>query len=428
MAKEDKEKQSRIVHKHSLTSFLTTFSFVIVTVSGIMMFMVPPGRIASWTEWKFIGLTREEWVRVHVVLSVFFAGIGIYHLILNWRIFVNYIISKVSKGLHYTRELIISIVIVLFCSFGAYFQIFPFGQFITFNNWVKTLWVTSPEFEPPIAHAEALSLVSFTTRMGMNLEQAMEELKKNKISVEDVNDPLSLIGEKNHISPMEIYVKIKKFEKPLTPSTIFTEEMVEQKFEGRGIGEKTLAQVAKENNLDLDAMKKRLSAQDLPPQEGETIRQLADRQKIKTVPIQILKMALVDKSAVPKEAPKETAPTVKEKAPAQKSPLPAAPSPVQPTPTVSTKSAIPAAPATQKAPGFTEEMVKTQFEGKGIGEKPLAQVAKENNLDMSYINKRLATKNLSMKEGETLKEMAARYNTTPIELMKMILVENPSGK
>ncbi len=53
---------------------------------------------------------------------------------------------------------------------------------------------------------------------------------------------------------------------------------------------------------------------------------------------------------------------------------------------------------------------------------------KENNLDMNYISKRLAAKNLSMKEGETLKEMAARYNTTPIELMKMILVENPSVK
>jgi hypothetical protein len=32
-----------------------------------------------------------------------------------------------------------------------------------------------------------------------------------------------------------------------------------------------------------------------------------------------------------------------------------------------------------------------------------------------------------MKEGETIKEMAARQNTTPIEFMKM-LVESTSGK
>ena len=76
MAKEDKDKQNHIVHGHSLTTFLTTFSFVIVAVSGTMMFIVPPGRIASWTEWKFIGLTREEWVSIHVVLSIFFAGVS----------------------------------------------------------------------------------------------------------------------------------------------------------------------------------------------------------------------------------------------------------------------------------------------------------------------------------------------------------------
>ena len=72
-------------------------------------------------------------------------------------------------------------------------------------------------------------------------------------------------------------------------------------------------------------------------------------------------------------------------------------------------------------------MVKAQFEGKGIGEKTLAQVAKENNIDMEYIKKRLSAKSFSMKEGETIKEMAARYNTTPIEFMKA-LVEGPSGK
>jgi hypothetical protein len=204
--------------------------------------------------------------------------------------------------------------------------------------------------------------------------------------------------------------------------------MVEQKFEGRGIGEKTLAQVAKENNLDLDAMKKRLSAQGLTLQEGEKIRQLADRQKTKTIPIQILKMALVDKTQVPKEEPKETAPVVKAVAPAPKAPSPTTPSPVEPAPSVSPKSAIPAAPTTPKVTGYTEEMVKTQFEGKGIGEKTLAQVVKENNLDMNYINERLVAKNLSIKEDETLRQMAARYNTTPIELMKMVLVENPDGK
>ena len=53
---------------------------------------------------------------------------------------------------------------------------------------------------------------------------------------------------------------------------------------------------------------------------------------------------------------------------------------------------------------------------------------KLNNLEMDGITKRLTAKNLSAKEGETLKEMAARHKTAPIELMKMILVEQPRRK
>jgi polyferredoxin len=123
-----------------------------------------------------------------------------------------------------------------------------------------------------------------------------------------------------------------------------------------------------------------------------------------------------------KEKPVEAAPVVKQTLPGTKETTPAVKTPT------TTPDAAPVGTTTQKTPAYTEEMVKAQFEGKGIGEKPLAQVAKENNIDMEYIKKRLSAKNFSMKEGETVKEIAARYNTTPIEFMKMLLVEGPSGK
>jgi hypothetical protein len=51
---------------------------------------------------------------------------------------------------------------------------------------------------------------------------------------------------------------------------------------------------------------------------------------------------------------------------------------------------------------------------------------KENNLDTNYIDRRLAANNLPANEGDTMKEMFARYNTTVVELLKMIFIENPS--
>ena len=63
-----------------------------------------------------------------------------------------------------------------------------------------------------------------------------------------------------------------------------------------------------------------------------------------------------EKSVEAVPATKQTPPGTKETAPAVKTPAVA-------------PGAAPAAPATQKTPAYTEEMVKAQFEGKGIGEK-----------------------------------------------------------
>jgi hypothetical protein len=47
---------------------------------------------------------------------------------------------------------------------------------------------------------------------------------------------------------------------------------------------------------------------------------------------------------------------------------------------------------------------------------------------MEYIKNRLSANNFIAKEGETVKEIAARYNTNPINFMKQLLVEGTSGK
>jgi len=102
-------------------------------------------------------------VRIHVVLSIFFAGIGTYHLILNWRVFVSYVMSKMSKGFHHTRELILAIAIVLLCTFGAYFKMF-LSESSSRLTMGQNHMGNESGVRAPIAHAEALSLVSFTTR------------------------------------------------------------------------------------------------------------------------------------------------------------------------------------------------------------------------------------------------------------------------
>ena len=44
----------------SLIAFLVTWAFAVLTVTGIVLYIVPQGRIAYWTHWSLAGLDKEQ--------------------------------------------------------------------------------------------------------------------------------------------------------------------------------------------------------------------------------------------------------------------------------------------------------------------------------------------------------------------------------
>ena len=52
-----KNKQST----RSLTAFLVTWSFLVLTITGLVLYIVPQGRIAYWVHWSLLGLEKEQW-------------------------------------------------------------------------------------------------------------------------------------------------------------------------------------------------------------------------------------------------------------------------------------------------------------------------------------------------------------------------------
>jgi hypothetical protein len=73
-----------------LTSLMTAAGFLIMTVSGIVAFIVPHGRIAYWTDWRFFGLTKNNWGDIHVIGCALFLIAGGFHIYFNWRPLTSY--------------------------------------------------------------------------------------------------------------------------------------------------------------------------------------------------------------------------------------------------------------------------------------------------------------------------------------------------
>ncbi|MCE5311735.1 MAG: DUF4405 domain-containing protein [Nitrospiraceae bacterium] len=286
--------QNKGFHKRGFISLLTALSFVAMTISGIVLYFAPLGRIAYWTDWKFALLTKTDWINIHILTSLLFAIGAIWHVWLNWKVFWSYIAGKIQAAAGMKKELVIAAVITIAFTFGPVYGIPPFSYVIDFGDYLKKAWITSSEYEPPFGHAEQLSLRALAKKTNIDLDKAVAELRQSGIRFDNTSESLEKIARANNKNAMQIFAVIKKFQKTdkIDSSVKFSPELVEERFAGTGIGRKTLKQVAEENGLDIEASKKKLAAKGISIKDDETFKDAATKYDI--YPIDLMKIILVE--------------------------------------------------------------------------------------------------------------------------------------
>jgi hypothetical protein len=278
----------------SFVSMLTLAGFLIMGTTGIILFITPAGRIAYWTNWTFAGLTKTQWGNIHIVSSLVFVAAGIVHTWLNWKPLKGYLSGRAHKGFRLSWEMAIAGLLALFLVFGAALEIPPLNSLLNFNASVKDSWIVEEAYEPPFGHAEMLSLKGFAKKQGIDISGAVETLQSQGIKVVSVDDAMEKIAQDNATSPMELYRIIKHLEKASddTGEAVYTTEMIEERFAGTGIGQKTLVQVCEQLGLDYSIARKRLGQKGIKIGAGEKIKDSAERYDMN--PLDLLKIALVE--------------------------------------------------------------------------------------------------------------------------------------
>jgi hypothetical protein len=279
----------------SLTAFIVTWSFLVLTVTGIVLYIVPQGRVAYWVDWSLLGLEKTDWANVHMVFGGVFIAMGILHLYFNWKPFKKYLAARVSGHLEVTRELVASIVISVLIIAGSIADVPPVSWVFDLNEAVKAAWVTSPEYEPPFGHAEEVSLKTLAKRTDLDLPAVVQTLRTQNIQFGDASDSIKSIAVANGMNPMQVYALISDLKKPggeLVVGDAMTAEEVEERFAGTGLGSKNLADLCQSLNVELALAQSRLARAGVTAQPDERLRPIADRYDVS--PIDILKIILVD--------------------------------------------------------------------------------------------------------------------------------------
>ena len=99
----------------AMTSVFIASSFLLLLVSGAVLFISPPGRVANWSNWRMIGLTKHDWIGVHTWFAAVFVLTAVFHLIFNFRPLVNYFRDRLTRRIGWRWEWVAAVALCCWC-------------------------------------------------------------------------------------------------------------------------------------------------------------------------------------------------------------------------------------------------------------------------------------------------------------------------
>jgi len=258
-------------------SVLTALSFIGMAFTGVILFVVPPGRIANWTGWTLLGLTKHQWIGLHDWFSIIFVVASVFHVYLNWKLFVSYFKSKVSKAFALRIEWALALVVCIVVFFGTLGDVTPFSSLLVWNENIKHSW-DSPQQRAPIPHAELLTLTELAEQVrDVDLETMLANLKTWGIEVESPDIVLGQLAGAYNMTPARLYdIALGQAGRGRGYGGPEQGERHGQSGPGRGIGQMTLKEYCSQMGFDVNTAVKKLQDAGFKASPYMTIRVIAD--------------------------------------------------------------------------------------------------------------------------------------------------------
>ena len=73
----------------AITSSLLIINFVVLTFTGIGLYLSPSGYITKATAWTFLGISKFKLENLHAVFGFILIALLLIHLFLNYKMFFN---------------------------------------------------------------------------------------------------------------------------------------------------------------------------------------------------------------------------------------------------------------------------------------------------------------------------------------------------
>lgn len=259
---------ARGFHWRALISVLIALCFLMLALTGIVLFIAPPGRVANWTNWSILGLRKSEWGGVHIWFGLLFLVVTVWHLILNWKPMLTYFKDRARRSYSMRREWLVAAGLTAVIFAGTKAGVTPFSSLLAWNESIKESW-EQPATRAPIPHAELLTLQELAAKAGVDLRVALVRLEARGVKGAAPETVVSRIAEGAKLSAAQVYEIISQ---NLAPAAAGAEG---HSGSGGGPGRKTLTQFCSEEGIEVAVALQRLAAKGFKATPELTLREVA---------------------------------------------------------------------------------------------------------------------------------------------------------
>lgn len=189
-------------------SLILLFSGIVELVTIGVLYVLPSGRVAYWTDYRLMGLDKTQWSNIHLTVGVLLLAASCFHLYYNWKPILSYLKSSKKRIQNISTESGIAFLFTLVVVGGTLLELPPMVYVIRFSEHITTS-ANQKYGEPPYGHAELSSLNLFAKKMNMDSSRAISLLRENDLDVQNGNETLLAIARNNQSTPQIIYEIIK---------------------------------------------------------------------------------------------------------------------------------------------------------------------------------------------------------------------------
>lgn len=272
-------------------SMASLFSFIYLAFTGIILYIMPQGRVAYWADWHIFGLNKDNIGQTHTTISMLFVILMILHVWLNWSSIVLYMRNRSKKFVIFTPETLTGFILACAVFFGTLYSIAPFS---TVNSALADF---KEDYEytlgnPPYGHAELSTLAVLMERMDIDSAKAQKMLKARGYTY-DLDKTVKEIARNNNVRPAEIYEVIKTARVKKLPVAADTSKPAidMQKYEalkGTGMGMKTVAEAADKCGISEGEALSRLAKNGVKAKADDTLKDAAEYGNVTPMDVYII--------------------------------------------------------------------------------------------------------------------------------------------